>query len=164
MAAGVRASIRKMDSELPTQSVTTMEAMMAETMTEPKFQTRLLGSFSVMALLLASIGIYGVLANSVAERTHEIGIRMALGADEKDVLWMVVRRTLMLAGSGVLIGTISALAATRVLAKLLFEVTPTDPATFLGVTGILVMVALMAAWAPAQRAARVYPVVALRHE
>jgi putative ABC transport system permease protein len=164
MASGIRAVLHRVDKELPTQSVTTMEAIIADTMTEPRAQTRLLGIFSIMALLLAAIGIYGVLVCSVAERTHEIGIRMAMGAAGKDVLWMVLRRTLMLAGSGVLIGTLGALAVTRVLAKFLFEVTPTDPFTFLAVTGILVMVALLSAWIPAQRAARVYPLVALRHE
>jgi predicted permease len=164
MASGIRAVLHRVDQELPTQSVTTMEAIIADTMTESRAQTRLLGIFSIMALLLAAIGIYGVLACSVAERTHEIGIRMAMGAAGKDVLWMVLRRTLMLAGSGVLIGTIGALAVTRVLTKFLFEVTPTDPFTFLAVTGILVMVALLSAWIPAQRAARVYPLVALRHE
>jgi putative ABC transport system permease protein len=117
-----------------------------------------------MAVLLAAIGIYGVLACSVAERTHEIGVRMALGAEEKDILWMVLRRTLALAGCGVLIGTLGALAVTRVLTKFLFEVTPTDPSTFVAVTGILVIVALLSAWIPAQRATRVYPLVALRYE
>jgi putative ABC transport system permease protein len=117
-----------------------------------------------MALLLAAVGIYGVLACSVAERTHEIGIRMAMGAEEKDVVWMVLRRTLVLAGSGVLIGTLGALAVTRVLTKFLFEVTPNDPVTFFAVTGILMIVALLSAWIPARRAARVYPLVALRHE
>jgi putative ABC transport system permease protein len=153
-----------MDQDLPTQSITKMEALIADTMTEARSQTRLLGLFSMMALVLAAIGIYGVLACSVAERTHEIGIRMAMGAGEKDVLWMVLRRTLVLTGSGVLIGTLGALAVTRVLTKFLFEVTPTDPSTFLAVTGILLIVALSAAWIPAQRAARVYPLVALRHE
>jgi putative ABC transport system permease protein len=117
-----------------------------------------------MALLLAAVGTYGVLASSVAERTHEIGIRMAVGAGQKDVVWMVLRRTLMLAGNGVLVGALGALAVTRVLAKFLFEVTPTDPFTFIIVTGILLFVALVAAWIPARRAARVYPLVALRYE
>lgn len=99
-----------------------------------------------MALMLAAVGIYGVLACSVAERTHEIGIRMAMGAERKDILSMVLWRTLILTGSGVLIGALGALAATRVLAKFLFEVTPADPITFLAVTGILVSVALLAAW------------------
>ncbi len=164
MASGMRTVLHKMDRELPAESVSTMEAIIAETMTEARSQTRLFGIFSMMALVLAAIGIYGVLACSVAERTHEIGIRMAMGAAEKDVLWMVLRRTLVLAGSGVLIGTLGALAVTRVLGKFLFEVRPNDPATFLAVTGILVVVALSAAWIPARRAARVYPLVALRHE
>jgi putative ABC transport system permease protein len=164
MTSGIRAAIHKIDQELPTQSVTTMETIIADTMTEPRSQTRLLGMFSMIALLLAAIGIYGVLACSVAERTHEIGIRMAMGAEEKDVLWMVLQRTLLLAGSGVLLGTCGALAVTRVLSKFLFEVPPTDPFTFLAVTGILMMVALVSAWIPARRAVRVYPLVALRHQ
>ena len=164
MASGIRAVLHKMDRELPSQSITTMEAIIADTITEARSQTRLLGIFAIMALLLASIGIYGVLACSVAERTHEIGIRMAMGAAEADVLWMVLRRTLALAGSGVLIGALGALVVTRVLSKLLFDVTPTDPFTFAAVTGILVIVALLSAWIPARRAAGVYPLVALRHE
>jgi predicted permease len=164
MASGIRAVLHGADRELPVQSVTSMEAIVADTMTEARSQTRLFGIFSVMALVLAAVGIYGVLACSVAESTHEIGIRMAMGAEEKDVLWMVLRRTLVLAASGVVIGTLGALAVTRVLAKFLFEVTPADPLTFFFVTGILLMAALLSAWIPARRAARVYPLEALRHE
>jgi putative ABC transport system permease protein len=164
MASGIRAVIYKMDQKLPTQSVTTMEAIIADTISEPRSEARLLGLFSFMALLLAAIGIYGVLSCSVAERTHEIGIRTAMGAGEKDVLWMVLRQTLVLAGSGVLIGTLGALSITRVLTKFLFEVTPTDPLTFLAVAAILLIVALLSAWIPAQRAARVHPLVALRYQ
>jgi predicted permease len=164
MASGIRTVIHKIDQELPTQSLSTMQAIIADTMTGPRCQTRLLGIFALMAVLLAAIGTYGVLACSVAERTHEIGVRMALGAEEKDILWMVFRRTLALAGCGALIGTLGALAVTRVLTKFLFEVTPTDPSTFIAVTGILVIVALLSAWIPAQRATRVYPLVALRYE
>lgn len=164
MASGIRAVLHKVDPALPAQSVDTMETIIADTMIEARAQTRLFGIFSIMALLLAAIGIYGVLACSVAERTHEIGIRMAMGAEQKDVLWMVLRRTLVLAGSGVLIGALGALAVTRVLTKFLFEVTPTDPLTFLAVTAVLLIVALLSAWIPAQRAAGVYPLVALRYE
>src|SRR6185437_17170209 len=128
------------------------ESIIADTMDEPRSQTRLLGIFSMMAALLAAIGIYGVLSCSVAERTHEIGIRMALGAEEKDVVWMVLRRALVLAGSGLILGALGALAVTRVLAKFLFEVTPTDPLTFFIVAAILLTVALLSAWIPAQRA------------
>lgn len=164
MASGICAVIHKLDKELPAQPVTTMEATIADTVTEPRSQTRLLGTFSMMALFLAAVGIYGVLASSVAERTHEVGIRMAMGAEANDVLWMVVRRTLVLTARGVLIGTLAALAVTRVLSNLLFEVKPSDPLTFVAVTAILVIVALVSASIPAQRAARVDPLVALRCE
>ncbi len=164
MASGIRAVVHNMDRELPTQSIATMEDIISDTTIAAQSQTRLLGIFSLMALLLAAAGIYGVLASAVAERTHEIGIRMAMGAREQDVVRMVLRRTLVLVGSGVVIGTFGALALTRVLTKFLFEVTPGDPATFLAVTAILVIVALLSAWIPAKRAARVHPLVALRHE
>ena len=164
MASGVRSVIHAVDQQLPTESATTLDAIIAETMTEHRFQTRLLGLFSIMAVLLAAIGIYGVLACSVQERTHEIGIRMALGADATDVLWMVFGRTLDLVARGLLIGTIGALAVTRVLAKFLFEVKPSDPLTFFAASGILVAVALLSAWIPAGKAVRVYPLIALRHE
>jgi predicted permease len=164
LASAIRGVLHKADQDLPTQSIATMENIIADSVTEPRTQTRLLGIFSVMALLLAAIGIYGVLACSVAERTREIGIRMAMGAEAKDVFWMVLRRTLLLACSGVFVGSVGALAVTRVLSNFLFEVTPTDPATFVMVAAILLLVALFSAWLPARRAAGVYPLVALRHE
>ncbi len=163
-AEGVRTVIHKVDPELPTESVTTMDAIVADSMTGARSQTRLLGMFSLMALSLAAIGIYGVLAYSVAERTHEIGIRMAVGAEAKDVVWLVIRRTLALTGSGVLLGVLGAVAVTRVLTKFLFEVTPTDPLTLFVVTATLIAVALFSAWMPARRAAGVHPLTALRHE
>jgi putative ABC transport system permease protein len=141
-----------------------MDAIVTDSMLGIRSQTRLLGIFSVMALLLAAIGIYGVLACSVAERTREIGIRMALGAEQKDILWMVIGRTLVLTASGALIGTLGAVAVTGVLTKFLFEVAPNDPTTFCIVTAILLLVALFSGWVPARRAAQVYPTVALRHE
>ena len=111
-------------------------------MAEPLFETRLLTAFSLMALLLAAIGTYGVVAYSVAERTREIGIRMALGAASGDVMREVLRRTMTLAAAGVALGTAGAFAATRVLTKLLFEVKPGDPATFVAVAVLLAAVAL----------------------
>ena len=164
MASGIRSVIHKNDQDLPTESVTTMATIIADTMTEPRSQTRLLSVFSIMALLLAAVGIYGVLASSVAERTHEIGIRMAIGAEENDVLGLVLRRTLVLTGIGTFLGVLGALAVMRVLAKFLFEVKPTDPLTFVAVTAILPLVALLSASLPARRAARVDPLVALRYE
>jgi len=131
---------------------------------EPRFQARLLAAFSLLALILSAVGIYGVLAYSVTQRTHEIGIRMALGAESADVLRMVLRRTLILAAAGIALGTAGALALTRVLSKFLFEVKPTDPATFIAVAALLAGVALLAGAIPARRAADVDPMVALRYE
>jgi len=125
---------------------------------------RLLAVFSVLALLLAAAGIYGVLAYSVSEKAHEIGIRMALGAGVGNVVRTVLRKSLALAISGVLLGTCGALLLTRVLANLLFEVRPTDPTTFVSVALLLAGVPLLASWIPARRAARVDPALALRFE
>ena len=118
--------------------------------------------FSALALLLAGIGIYGVVAYSVAERTHEIGIRVALGAAGGDVVGLVMRRVLTLVVPGVGLGLIGALAVTRVLATFLFGVKPNDPATFAGVAAVLVAVAFLAGLVPARRASRVNPLIALR--
>jgi putative ABC transport system permease protein len=128
------------------------------------FQTRLISIFSILALFLAGIGIYGVLAYAVTERTREIGIRMALGAKKSDVTRMLLKRTLLLVMAGVAFGGCGALVLTRVLAKFLFEVKPTDPATFLSVAAILALTGIIAGLLPAQRATRVDPVVALRWE
>ncbi|PYV39972.1 MAG: permease, partial [Acidobacteria bacterium] len=143
--------LREVDKNQPVQSITTMEDMIAAKTAEPRFQARLLGAFSILALVLSAIGIYGVLAYSVTERTHEIGIRMALGAEARDVVGMVLRRTLVLVGVGIALGTAGALAVTGVLEKFLFEVKPTD-------------LAVLAGLLPARRAAKVDPLVSLRYE
>jgi len=163
-AAGIRSAIRGIDKDLPTESITSMGSIVDDALRGTRSQARLLTTFSLVALLLAAIGLYGVLACSVAERTHEIGIRMAVGAGRNDIVWMIVGQTLGLTGSGVFMGILGALALTRVLAKLLFEVTPSDPVTFFAVTGMLITVALLAAFVPARRAAGVYPLEALRHD
>jgi ABC-type antimicrobial peptide transport system permease subunit len=139
-----------------------MDATISATVAEPLFQARLIGAFSAFALLLAGIGIYGVVAYSVAERTHEIGIRVALGADRGHVVWLVLRRILMLVAPGVALGLAGALAVTRVLTTLLFGVKPNDPATLAAVAALLVGVAFVAGVIPARRASRVDPLVALR--
>jgi ABC-type antimicrobial peptide transport system permease subunit len=131
---------------------------------EPLFQTRLLAAFSLLALLLAAIGTYGVLAFDVSERTRDIGIRIALGAESSRVVRMIVGRTMVFAGAGVVIGGAGALAATRVLSKFLFEVSPTDSATFGATAALLALVALAAGLVPALRASHVDPIVALRQE
>ncbi len=164
LATAMRAALREVDRDLPVQRLATMQDLILADAAEPRFQTRLLGAFSLLALILAAVGIYGVLAYSVTQRTHEIGIRMALGAETGDVLHMVLRRTLMLAGAGIALGAAGALAVTRVLAKFLFDVKPTDPVTFVAVAVLLACVALAAGLVPARRATRVDPMVALRYE
>jgi ABC-type antimicrobial peptide transport system permease subunit len=144
--------------------MTSMEALVAGTIAEPRFHTRLFGVFSILALALAAVGVYGVLASSVAERRREIGIRIALGADRASVAGMIVRRTLVLAATGVLLGTIGGLLLTRVLSTFLFGVTPTDPATFAMAAAGLVLVALIAGFVPARKATTVDPLIALRAE
>ncbi len=163
IVAAMRATLASVDKNQP-GSIAPMTDLIDATTAETGFQTRLISAFSILALLLAAIGIYGVLAYAVSERTREIGIRMALGAKKSDVKIMVLKRTLLLVGAGVALGGIGALALTRVLGKLLFEVKPTDPATFLSVAAVLALTAIIAGSLPAQRATRVDPVLALRSE
>jgi putative ABC transport system permease protein len=158
MAPAMRSALREVDRNQPPQSITTMTDLVAINTAEPQFQTRLIAIFAMLALLLAAIGVYGVLACAVAERTREIGIRMALGAEKSDITRMILRRSLLLVTAGVALGVVGALAVTRVLAKFLFEVKPTDLPTF------LVVAALLAGLLPAQRATRVDPLIALRWE
>jgi putative ABC transport system permease protein len=164
LATAMRSAVRDVDRNQPVRTIATMQTLIDVTMAEPRFQTRLLGAFSMLALLLASVGVYGVLAYSVTQRTHEIGIRMALGAEAGNIRTLVLRRTLALTGAGIVIGAAGALAVTRVLQKFLFEVKPSDPATFLAGALLLSAIALTAGWIPARRATRVDPMVALRHE
>jgi putative ABC transport system permease protein len=161
LLASMRQALREVDANQP-GSIGTLNATIAQTVAEPLFQARLIGVFSVFALLLAAIGVYGVIAYAVAERTHEIGIRVALGAARTDVITIVMRRVMLLVLPGVALGVAGALAVTRVLSSLLFEVKPNDPATFVSVAILLVMVAVLAGLLPARRAVRVDPMVALR--
>jgi len=158
----MRHALRDVDPNQPIGSIGTMESAISATVAEPLFQARLIAAFSVVALVLAAIGIYGVVAYSVAERTHEIGIRVALGAARANVVGMVLRRVLVLVVPGVTLGIAGALATTRVLSSLLFEVRPNDPITFTGVAAMLGAVAIVAGLVPARRASRVDPLVALR--
>ena len=160
----MRAALSQLDRDLAPQAMATMEGMIDRTITEPRFQTRALAVFSLAALLLAAIGIYGVLASSVLERRFEIGVRMALGADRTSVVRMILRRTMLLTAAGVGLGLAGSFALTGVLANLLFDVTPTDPLSFLIAGGVLLVAAFAAAVLPAHRASAIDPLVALRVE
>jgi len=164
MVPAIERIVRSVDADAPITHIETVDQIIAESSAQPRFQTVLLGSFGVLGLLLAIIGIYGVISYSVVQRTHEIGVRMALGAGRGDVLRMILGEGLLLASIGIAIGVAGALALTRFLRSMLFEIKPTDPATFIGVAALLVVVALAACYIPARRAMRVDPMVALRYE
>jgi len=163
VASGMRAVLRNVDKNQPI-SVRSMDSLIATTTAEPQFQARLLATFAVVALALTIVGIYGVLAYSVAQRTREIGVRMALGAQSRDVMQMLLRKALVLMSMGIILGGAGAFALTRVLTKFLFEVKPTDVPTFAAVALTLVLSALAACYVPARRAMKVDPMVALRYE
>jgi putative ABC transport system permease protein len=143
---------------------TTMEALNSEGVAAPRFRTLLLGIFAALAVGLALAGVYGVMSYVVGQRSNEIGLRMALGASQNDVLRLVLRQTLLLAGVGIVIGLAGAALVTQFLTSMLFGVKTTDPATYGAVVGLLVLTALGASYIPARRAMRVDPMVALRYE
>ena len=159
-----RAKVRELDRDVPISNVNTMEQLVAQSVAQRRFGMFLVGIFAALALVLAMIGIYGVVSYSVAQRTNEIGVRMALGASATDVLKMVLKNGMTLALIGVGLGLAGAFAATRLMASLLFEVKPTDVATFAIVSVGLILVALLACYLPARRAMKVDPLVALRYE
>jgi ABC-type antimicrobial peptide transport system permease subunit len=164
LAETVRNEIRAIDKTVLVYGVSTLESHLAKAVSERRFQTWLLTLFSTVALLLAAIGIYGLLHQSVALQTREIGTRMALGAQRRDVLRLIVGRGMKLALCGIALGCLAALGITRVLTGLLFGVTPTDPTTFIAAPSLLLLVALIACYLPAHRATKVDPIRALRHE
>ena len=141
-----------------------MTEVVSTALATPRLTGFLLGTFAAIALTLAAVGIYGVLSYLVARRTHEIGIRLAVGANRSQVLRMVLRQALTLAGAGIAAGIVAALVLTRLMQSLLYEVRPADPPTFIAVAAALIVVALLAGALPAYRATRVSPMIALRTE
>ena len=162
--AGVRRKVHELDAELPLSSVRTMEEWLTASAGQPRMSATLLGIFAAIALAIASIGIYGVLAYSVNQRTREIGLRMAIGAQRGNVLGLVVREGMLVSLAGIGAGLFGAAAASHLLESLLYGVPARDPATYAAAAGALAAIALAACAAPAWRASRVDPMVALREE
>jgi putative ABC transport system permease protein len=164
LTSAIREQVRGLDPDLPLTNIQTVDDLLSRTLSQAKFSLLLLGLFSVVGLLLAAIGIYGVMATTVAQRTQEFGVRIALGAQTGDVLRLVVGQGMMLIGLGIVAGLVTAFAVTRLMSSLLFGVSPNDPTTLAAITVLLVTVALLACYIPARRATKVDPLVALRYE
>ena len=164
MSTAVRSEMRQLDPSLPVRNLRSMEQLLSRSIAPQRFNLSLLSLFSGLGLLLAAVGIYGVMAYNVSQRTHEIGLRMALGAQARDVLKLVVKQGMALSMVGVAIGLVASFALTRLMKSLLFGVSATDPVTLGGVALLLAFVALLACYLPARRATKVDPLVALRYE
>jgi putative ABC transport system permease protein len=164
LANALRAEVGALDKDLPVSKVRTMATVRGESIAQPRFRALLIVLFGAVALALATIGIYGVMAYSVARRTHEIGLRMALGAQPGDVRQLVVRHGMCLTAIGLALGLAGAFAVTRLLSAMLYGISATDPLTFAAVSLALAGVAFCACYVPARRAAKIDPLVALRYE
>jgi putative ABC transport system permease protein len=162
--AGIKAQVHAVNPDQPVSQVRTMEQVLGESMAQRRFSLALIGIFAVLSVLLAAIGVAGVMAFLVAQRTQEMGIRMALGAQRADVFGLVLRQGMRMTFLGMLIGLAGAFGLTRLLSGMLYGVKPGDPLTFALVSAFLIVVALVACWLPARSATRVDPMVALRYE
>src|SRR5262249_30632462 len=164
LLAAVQREVKALDPNLPVSNVRTMEEVMAQSLATRRFVLLLFGLFAGLALSLATVGVYGVLTASVSQRTREFGIRIALGGTARDVGRLIVGQGLKLVLSGIALGLVGALALQRVIGKLLFGVSPTDPLTYAVIASLLIGVAVLACWIPARRATKVDPLGALRSE
>jgi len=162
--ATVRREVQAIDPNLPLIAVSPISEVLDQVLWAPRMGAAMLAVFGLLALILAAVGIYGVLGYSVTQRTHEIGLRMALGAQRSDVLKMVIGQGMILTLIGVVVGLVASFLLARFMSSLLFGVAATDPVTFIGVSLVLAATALLAAFIPARRATRVDPMIALRHE
>jgi len=160
----VRRVVHEIDPAQPLANVRTLDDVVDASVAERRLTLVLLGSFAAVALLLAAIGLYGVIAYVVTQRTREFGIRFALGARRRDVFQLVLRQGMKLVVIGLVLGVVGAFSLTHLLTNLLYEIKPNDPLAFIGVSTVLLTVALFASWLPARRAARVHPMEALRYE
>ena len=164
LAVSVKQALAEIDPNQPVTNIMTMENVLSASLGDYRFYMEMLGIFAGVAVLLAAVGIYGVMSYSVSERTHEIGIRMALGASPGDVLGLIAKLGLKLTCIGVAIGVAMAFGVTRLISTFLFGVKPTDPLTYAVVALSLAAIALLACYIPARRATHVAPMIALRHE
>jgi ABC-type antimicrobial peptide transport system permease subunit len=164
LSAAMVSEIHQLDPSLAVTKVRTMQSDLNSTLLPQRFNATLVGIYASVALLLALIGIYGVLAYTVSQQMHEIGVRIAIGAQRRDILALVLQRGFILATIGAAIGLAGAWVVTRFMATLLYGVQPRDPLTFIGVTFVMALTALLACYLPARRATRVDPIIALRHE
>ncbi|HET6890397.1 MAG TPA: FtsX-like permease family protein, partial [Pyrinomonadaceae bacterium] len=164
LTSAITQQVLALDPDQPVASVRTMDELLSRTLSEARFSLLLFALFAALALGLAAIGIYGVMATAVTQRTHEIGLRVALGAQKRDVFRLIIGQGMVMVLIGVAVGLASAIGLTRLMSTLLFGVSPTDPVTLAVITLLLATVALMACYIPARRATRVDPLVALRYE
>jgi putative ABC transport system permease protein len=164
LAAPIREQVKQLDPDQPVSSIETMGSRIATSVARPRLQTTVLAVFALVAILLAAVGIYGVMSYAVTQQSKEIGIRLALGAARREVLALVFRSGFTMVTIGIVIGLVAALALSRVLQTLLFEVSTADPTVFAAIALLLFVTAGIAAWIPARRAARLDPIATLRSE